>query len=135
MYWAHLCGQLPPINAIKILEKGDLVPTISTLHDATACFQGIERPHLMEDNGDNVVVYILKPDVTIQFASAMACMARALKPAIPFVLTVQVVLAKSLHDCPNGVSGIVTRIEPVACDPENNNLPVDFSTRYRTQCW
>jgi hypothetical protein len=135
MYWAHLCGKLPPINAIAKLAEGSMLPTLSTLADSTACFQGIERPHLKEDNGDNVITYILKPEVTIEFASAMACMARALKPTVPFVLTVQAVLAKSLQECPNGITGRITRIEPVNCDSDNDKLPVDYQTRYREQCW
>jgi hypothetical protein len=135
MYWTHLCGTLPPINAIGKLAVGETVPTLTTLFDSTGCFQGIKRPHLKEDNGDNVVTYVLKPEVTIEYASAMACMARALKPTVPFVLTVQAVLANSLQDCSNGISGLITRIEPVYCDSENDNLPVDFQTRYRKQCW
>lgn len=135
MYWAHLCGQLPPINAIQKLAEGSMIPTLCTLADATACFQGIERPHLKDDNGDNVVTYILKPAISIEFASAMACMARAMKPPVPFVLTVQAVLAKSLQQCSNEISGLITRIEPVNCDSGNDNLPVDYQSRYRMQCW
>jgi hypothetical protein len=134
MFWTHIVGQLPPINAIGHLAEADPTPTLLTLYDATACFQGIERPHL-KDNGDSVVVYILKPAVSIEFASSMVCLARAVRPAIPFVLAVQAVLTDALHTPPKGIDGIITRIEAVACDPSDADLPVDYGTRYRRQCW
>lgn len=135
MVWAHLCGQLPPINAIGLLGESEPTPTLSTLADATACFQGIERPHLNERDGSNVLIYVLQPKVTIEFVSAMACMARAVRPAVPFLLTVQVVLADALHYAVNGVDGLVTRLEPVGCDDNHGELPIEYETRYRRRCW
>ena len=135
MFWAHIVGELPPINAIQFLADSDPTPTLLTLHDAVACFQGIQRPHLLEDNGDNVLVYVLRPQVTIEFASSMACLARAVQPAIQFALTVQVVLAEALQNCPTNVDGIITRIEAVACDANDRDLPVEYGTRYRRRCW
>jgi len=135
MYWAHLVGQLPPINAIHLLAENDPQPTLCTLHDATACFQGIERAHLREDQGESVLTYVLCPEVTIEFASAMACMARSIEPAIPWVLTVQVVLKDSLQNPPIGLDGVITRLEAVASDSTDSTLPVDHGTRYRRRCW
>jgi hypothetical protein len=135
MFWTHIVGQLPPINAVGLLAESDPTPTIQTLADATACFQGIQRPHLLEDNGDNVLVYVLRPAVTIEFASAMACMARAIRPVVPFVLTVQAVLADALQVPATHVDGIITRIEAVASDPNERDLPIDHGTRYRRRCW
>lgn len=135
MYWAHIVGRLPPINAIGLLAEGDPTPTLLTLHDAVACFQGVERPHLLEDNGDSVVVYVLKPAVTIEYAASLACLARAVQPAIPFALTVQMVLSEALHIRPRGIDGVITRIEAVGCDANDANLPVEYGTRYRRRCW
>jgi hypothetical protein len=135
MVWAHLLGELPPINAIGKLAESEITPTLSTLADATACFQGVQRPHSKEANGDNVLTYVLKPRVTIEFASDMACLARSVSPPVAFALTVQVVLAETLHDEVKGVSGLVTRIEPVACDLDDPALPVEYRDRYRTRCW
>lgn len=135
MVWAHTLGQLPPINAIAKLAESDPTPSLGTLFDATACFQGVDRPYLNEANGENILVYVLKPAVTIEFKADMACSARAVKPAIPFLLTVQVVLATSLHKTIDGVDGLLTRIEPVACDPDDVSLPVGHAERYRTRCW
>lgn len=135
MFWAHIVGQLPPINAVGYLAESDPTPSLLTLDDAVACFQGIERPHLKEDNGDNVVVYVLKPQVTIEYAASMACLARSVKPSVPYALTVQMVLAEALHITPKGIHGIITRIEAVACDGNDPNLPVEYGTRYRRRCW
>ena len=57
MAWAHIAGLLPPINLISELETADLTPTLTTLSDSTACFQGIERPHLKENGGESVLTY------------------------------------------------------------------------------
>jgi hypothetical protein len=135
MVWTHTLGMLPPINAIGKLEASDPTPTLCTLFDSTACFQGVDRPYLNEANGENIVVYVLKPAVTIEYRADMACSARAVQPAIPFLLTVQVVLATSLHKVVDGVDGLLTRIEPVACDPDDVGLPVGHSERYRKRCW
>jgi hypothetical protein len=135
MFWAHIVGQLPPINAIQLLAESNPTPTLLTLNDARACFQGIQRPHLLEDNGDNVLVYVLRPTVTLEFATSMACLARAVRPAVPFVLTVQVVLADALQNSATHVDGIITRIEAVESDPHEADLPVDYGTRYRRRCW
>jgi hypothetical protein len=135
MVWAHLIGELPPINAIGKLADSEITPTLCTLADATACFQGVQRPHSREPNGDNVLTYVLKPKVTIEFASDMACLARAVSPSVAFALTVQVVLAQTLHDEIKGVTGLITRIEAVACDLGDPTLPVEYQDRYRMRCW
>jgi hypothetical protein len=135
MIWAHTLATLPPINAIGKLAASDPTPTLCTLFDSTACFQGVDRPYLNEANGENILVYVIKPAVTIEFKADMACVARAVQPAIPFLLTVQVVLATSLHKTIEGVDGLLTRIEPVACDPDDVGLPVGHSERYRKRCW
>ncbi len=135
MVWAHAIGRLPPIHAISQLEASSPTPTLLSLDDATACFLGIKRPHLREDNGDNVVTYVLKPTVSIEFSSSMACLARAVMPPTPFVITMQVVLNQSLQEQRDHVAGIITRVEPMGCDLMDPTLPVEYQTRYGTRCW
>jgi hypothetical protein len=67
LVWVHLHGVLPPINNAGVLAKRNPKPTLSTLNDSIACFQGIKRPHLSEDNGDSVLVYVLNPLATVEF--------------------------------------------------------------------
>jgi hypothetical protein len=57
--WAHLVGQLPPINNIGRLAHGPLPPTACTLKDSVACFQGLQRPHDKEPYGNSVLIYVL----------------------------------------------------------------------------
>jgi hypothetical protein len=135
MVWAHAIGRLPPIHAISHLAESAPTPTLTTLDDATACFRGIHRPHLREDNGDNVITYILKPEVSIEFAASMACLARAVSPPTPFVITMQVVLNECLQVSHDNVAGIITRVEPIGCDLVDPTLPVEYQTRYGQRCW
>lgn len=135
MLWAHCVGQLPPINLISMLAESNPTPTLTKLLDAHACFRGVNRPHLLENDGESVLVYVLKPEVTIEYKADMACVARAIKPTKPFVLTIQVVLVPALQNPPDGVAGVITRIEPVATDPDDDALPVGYTERYGCRCW
>jgi len=135
MAWAHVAGFLPPINCIAELEGADPTPTLTTLCDAVACFQGVERPYLKENNGESVLVYIVTPSVIIEYKASMTCLASARVPKNSVVLAVQVLSKSSLREPPQGVSGSVTRIEAMVADPSDRSLPVDYATRYRKRCW
>ncbi|MCE4224909.1 hypothetical protein HCU64_14190 [Methylobacterium sp. C25] len=137
MVWAHLLGQLPPINnAAYAMRNGD-EPTFSTLREASACFRGIKRPHHTEDDGCSVIVYVLKPRATLQYSleTAMVCPMAVVPVSETVVLTVQVRLAASLQEGVNGLDGIVTRIEPVIGKAPDHALPVGYDTRYAERCW
>jgi hypothetical protein len=62
--WAHIVGQLPPINNISRLAGATPTPTLSTLAKAVGCFQGLKRPHDDEHDGDSVLIYVLIPSLT-----------------------------------------------------------------------
>ena len=107
--WAHVIGQLPPINNIDKVAGSSITPTLLTLNDATACFRGINRPHDDEENGNSVLVYILNPKVSIQFEPSMTCQARSVVVPPNAVLTVQVRPTYGGQATDQGVNGIVTR--------------------------
>jgi hypothetical protein len=133
--WVHLHGKVPPIQNISVLARDQPQPDFTTLLDATACFQGIKRPHLTENNGESVLVYVLKPSVSVEYAARMTCPIRTIITPTDVVLTVHVRLKESLQIPLQGVDGIVTRMEPVAADAVNCNLPVDHATRYAGRIW
>ncbi|MGZ7868237.1 hypothetical protein ACXR8U_21595 [Methylobacterium radiotolerans] len=137
MAWAHLVGQLPPINNASYALRNGLTPTFTTLKDAKACFRGLKRPHNNEDDGSSVLVYVLKLAATLQYDTkgAMVCPMSVLLMPSAAVLTVQVRLAASLQEPVNGIDGIVTRIEPVAGEKPEHALPVGHADRYAHRCW
>jgi hypothetical protein len=87
--WAHIVGQLPPINNISRLAGATPTPTLSTLANSVGCFQGLKRPHDDEHDGDSVLIYVLNPLVTIAYHADMVCLAKAVTVPKNTVLTVQ----------------------------------------------
>ncbi|MEQ8867939.1 MAG: hypothetical protein RLN94_22215 [Roseovarius sp.] len=130
---AHVFGRLPEINLIDQVQKSDPTTHLTTLHDAIACFEGIERPHDDEKNGDTVLVYVLRPTVTIERKPSMACQAAAAVPPKSSVLTVLVRTNQDLHDDCGQVDGCITRVEWVVAGIDG--LPKSHETRYTTQHW
>jgi hypothetical protein len=134
--WTHLVGELPPINNVSRLAKGALVPTLTTLDDSVACFEGVNRPYCEEANGESVLVYILRPEVSIAYEPDMACLAKAVRVPAKTVLTVQVQPRKTLQTAADNVDGIVTRLEFVSCGEEDGLiLPQRHSDRYGKLLW
>jgi hypothetical protein len=133
--WTHVIGRLPPINNISKVEGSSVTPTLTTLHDAVACFSGINRPHDDEENGHSVLVYILNPKVSIQYEPSMTCQARSVVVPPKSVLTVQVRPTYSGQATEQGVNGIVTRLEFVVNDEKEPLLPKGFQGRYDKMLW
>lgn len=133
--WCHVLGKLPPINNISKVEEGTPKVSLTTLHDAVACFGGLQRPHDDEEMGESVLVYVLTPTISLEYAPSMVCMARTLKLPSNTVLTVQVRPNFPLQGVDEGINGLVTRIEPVFSTPENPSLPAKFDSRYGQRFW
>jgi hypothetical protein len=134
--WAHVIGELPPINNIGSVNKGDPIPTLTTLEDSVACFQGVGRPYDDEENGESVLVYVLNPKVSLVAQTSMVCAAVSYPVPKNTCLTVQVKPFKTpLLEGKVYVHGVVTRCEYVPGDGGNPVLPKDFDSRYGTRRW
>lgn len=133
--WSHLHGQVPPIKNVSILEFDEVKPTLQTLHDATSCFKGINRPINKQENGNEVVTYVLKPETTVEYEPRMGAPIRANILGDGYVLTVQIVLKPSLQLEGNNIRGRVTRIEIVESDAANDSLPKNHKDRYGDRLW
>lgn len=131
----HLYATLPNVNLIRLVAASVPPPTLTTLDDAYACFEGIRRPHDDEDNGDSVLVYVMRPSVTVESHLSMACQVRAVTPPTKTVLTVLVRTNKGLHDDGGAIDGCVTRLEWVFAEGENILLPKGANMRYTAQHW
>jgi hypothetical protein len=139
--WAHVVGDLPPINNISRLTRGPVKPSLTTLADSVACFRGVNRPYDNEEHGESVLVYILHPAVTIDKDTGLVCLAKAAVVPSGTLLTVQV---KPLQPPPAGDlqapkdplhTGTVTRLEYVGADESNPLLPKQHLVRYQKQLW
>jgi hypothetical protein len=133
--WAHVAGQLPPINNIQSLQRSRVRPTLTTLENAIAAFRGVRRPYDGEQNGESVVVYVLRPDVSIQSHASMVCMARAVKVPPETLLTVQACPVQPLQGAPLSVKYRVTRLEFVSSAPVAPDLPARHQDRYDKLLW
>jgi hypothetical protein len=131
--WSIILGVEPPVigcNHRNRRTKGEL----SKLGDAHALFKGIRRPLAEDDEGAEVLAYVLKPKFMYENSPSMVSV--ALKVAVPqdVVFVVYARLNKAA-DGPNAARGIVTHWHFVEADPASPTLPVDFSSRYRARLW
>lgn len=126
---------LPPIPNVTVVERDGVDVTLCTLLDAIACFQGVNRPHGVENNGDTVLTYVLKVTGSLSHASRLAAPIRAVAAPPNTVLTVQVALRDSLQGLDSTLDGLVTRLEPVVVEPESVTLPAGHTERYSRRCW
>lgn len=133
--WTHVVGELPPINNIGRVASGKPAPSIMTLHDSVACFEGLKRPHDAEPDGASVRIYVLRPEVSVEYFADMACVARAIIVPKNSVLTVQVCPIDPLHKDSRDINGTVTRLEFVFSEGELSNLPADSKNRYARRLW
>jgi hypothetical protein len=141
--WAHIVGELPPINNISRLNRNDVRPTLTTLADSVACFRGVKRPYDDEKDGNSVLVYVLNPTVTIDYEPDMVCLAKAVTVPLNTALTVQVKPTKSLQNVSSTLdvvgltqsSGTVTRLEFVSGNGETPILPYQHADRYLERLW
>jgi hypothetical protein len=133
--WAHVAGQLPPINNISRLAATAPNPTLTTLHDSVALYQGLKRPHDNEHDGDSVLIYVVNPKLTVAYQADIVCVARAVTLPKNTVLTVQVRHQHPLLKGESQLNGVITRLEFVSSDPLDPTVPIDHGTRYARLLW
>jgi hypothetical protein len=129
--WSVILGKQPPVPGV-VRRNRPATGELLSLMDAHALFRGIERPIADDDDGGNVLAYILKPQVFYEYDPNMVSV--AVKTKVPDGL---LFIAHARLDSVPGsaVGGAVTHWGFVEADPTNAMLPVDFACRYRTQLW
>jgi hypothetical protein len=133
--WSVVIGEPPPVPNVRVW--GVNVPAdegLTTLVEAHACFRGINRALAEDDNGDDVIAFVLKPRFFYEHATNLVC--AAAKRATPEGL-VFVVHARLDVPCESDVAtiGVVTHGGFVASDPADPLLPEHHSSRYKTRLW
>jgi len=152
--WTHVVGELPPINNASRLTAGPVVPTLTTLVDAIACFRGVKRPYDDEPDGSSVLIYVLNPSVTVARDVSLVCMAKAVVVPSNACLTVQMKPTAALQRRPAPLNsdvarsygsggpedgelihGVVMRLEFVSGNGGTPILPSKHEGRYLERLW
>jgi hypothetical protein len=133
--WSIIIGEPPPVPNVR--TWGINVPAaedLISLVDAHACFRGIRRALAGDGNGENVVVYVLKPRFFYQRSVNQVC--TATKTVTPKGL---LFAAYARLDIPwddrSATAGVVTHGGFVEADAADPLLPVDHASRYAERLW
>lgn len=150
--WAHVIGELPPINNVSRLLQVDVVPSLTTLEQSIACFRGVKRPYDDEEEGESILVYVLNPTVSLDRDVNLVCPAKAVKVPSNTCLTVQVKPTTALHKSLSALNseptrffdltedaetihGVVTRLEFISGTGDRPVLPRRYEERYHQRLW
>jgi hypothetical protein len=108
---------------------------LSGLKDAHALFRGIERPLAEDDDGANVLAYVVKPTTMYEYDSN-SMVSVALKITVPQdVVFVVYVRLDNPDAAPEDMTGIVTHWGFVEADKDDPTLPTEYNSRYRQRLW
>lgn len=134
--WAHLVGEMPPVNNAELVrrtEHGDC--KISSLAESHACFKGVHRRYDQDDNGSDVYIYVIDTPYTVRWQSDLRTVAGIYPTPDGALLTVQVRSRAALHDCQEGIWGGITKWEFVNACKERTEYPEGFDNRYGKLVW
>jgi hypothetical protein len=150
--WAHVVGELPPINNVSRFSQVAVVPTLMTLEQSIACFQGVGRPYDDEEHGESILVYVLNPAVSLDRDTNLVCPAKAVRVPSNTCLTVQVKPTDALQNSRTALNsatvtrnfdtedvetihGVVTRLEFIPGTGDRPVLPRKYEERYHRRLW
>jgi hypothetical protein len=131
--WSGVIGSPPPVPGVDRRNNPD-ADDLTSLIQAHACFRGIERPLAEDDDGTDVIAYVLRPRFFYEYDPNMVSL--ALRVPVPRDL-VFITYARllELSDNADEPVGVVTHWGFVEADPKNLRMPINSSTRYRERLW
>jgi hypothetical protein len=132
--WSMILGTPPPVPGVG--ARNDLIPgALISIAEAHACFRGIQRPLSEDNDGRDVIAYILRPRFFYEYDPNMVSV--ALKVPVPrdLVFVVYVRLTDGDGLAASGPIGIITHWGFVETDNAAPRLPVKYGSRYRTRLW
>lgn len=136
MGWAHLVGEMPPVNNAELVRRADH-PTsaIRSIADTHACFKGVNRPYDQDGTGKDIYVFIISSPHTVRWQSDMRTVCGIHPTPDGTLLTVQVRKGTSLQECAPGIWGVIAKWEFVNADRERTEYPEGFDERYGSLLW
>lgn len=133
--WAHLVGDVPPIPNASLIRSQVPHGGFGSLMRSSACFQGLNRPHCSEHDGDSVLAYVMNPSHTLRWHSSLVCTAAVSRVPSGTVLVVYVRKADALQLGENELGGTIIGWEFIPADPEVPTMPDGFKERYARELW
>lgn len=128
--WSVVLGKAPPVpHGVENADHG-----LSTLLDAHACFQGIRRAAGEDDDGDQFVVYVLKPSFFFAY-EFLSPVVLTTKEAVPPDLVFLVFVRLDHPSEPGTIQGVITHWDFVEVDERNESLPEGYDERFRKLLW
>lgn len=123
-----LAGVLPDVNNIGYHERDEEVASIYVgLPSAHAIFRGIKRPCIEDGFDDQVLVYVLAPAFTYQYAPGMVCAFRRLSAPEGSIYVVYVKISED-------GKAVVLNTEWVKAE-SGGKLPAGYESRYMERIW
>jgi hypothetical protein len=105
-FWSVVIGVPPPVPNVAARNR-PLERDLTSLIEAHALFRGIKRPFAQDDDGGDVLAYILKPRNVYEYEPNMVSVAS--KILVPDdVVFVTYVCLDSVGDVPGPVRGTIT---------------------------
>jgi hypothetical protein len=132
--WSVILGHPPPVPGVEYRNR-PAPNELTSLIDAHACFRGINRPFAEDDEGSNVVAYILRPKLFYEYTADMVCTAAKVSVPEGMVFVAYAKLVESTDGAPRAVRGVLTHWGFVEADEATPELPVNYATRYRVRLW
>jgi hypothetical protein len=131
--WSCVLGTPPPVPGCRHRNR-EVTGKLTRLREAHALFKGIERPLAEDDDGANILSYVLKPRFMYTYDPDRISV--ALKVPVPqdVVFVVYVRLNKP-DDNSRAMIGVITHWGFVETDPNDQTLPIEHTSRYRTRLW
>jgi hypothetical protein len=131
--WSCVLGNPPPVPGCRHRNR-NVAGKLTRLKEVHALFKGIKRPLAEDDDGANVLAYVLKPKYMYAYDRDMESV--ALKIPVPQdVLFVVYVRLNNPDDNSRAMIGTITHWGFVEADPNDPTLPEEYSSRYRTRLW
>jgi hypothetical protein len=134
--WAHLVGEMPPVNNAKLVQIAEHSDEpIIALADAHACFKGVKRRYDQDEDGREIYIYVISTPYTVRWQSSMRTTVGIFPSTGGTVLTVQVKPRQALHGCQEGIWGAIVKWEFVHACRERTDLPDGYGERYEASVW
>lgn len=132
--WSIVLGVPPPVPGVDRRNKPQ-TDDLTCLQRAHACFRGIKRPLAEDDDGEDVIAYVLRPHFFYEYDPNMLSVAS--KVPVPrdtvFVAYARLGAPHTGRFVEN--RGTLTHWGFVEADSTALQLPVSHGTRYRTRLW
>lgn len=134
--WAHLAGEMPPVNNAELVRRTDYPDAeFRSLQDAHACFKGVKRQYDHDDYGGDIYVFVINTPFTVRWEPKMHTVVGYHPAPDGTLLTVQVRQRSTLHECSPGLWGAIAKWEFVNADRDQVGYPEGYDKRYDKLAW